>query len=163
MNNLLVESNKRNGFLPAVLIASLIVGTLDISAALLQYFITTGKNPLTVLKFIASGVFGKEAFSGNRMAAYGLLFHYLIAFLFTILFFTLYPRLKHFLQNNLLIGILYGLVIWIVMDLVVLPFTNAPALPFTITGAIIAASILIVAIGIPLSFIAQRFYRYNKD
>jgi hypothetical protein len=63
-----------------ILKAGLIVGTLDILAAFIQYAIKTGKNPTVVLKFIASGVFGKEAFNGGTMMnVYGLIFHFVIA------------------------------------------------------------------------------------
>jgi uncharacterized membrane protein YagU involved in acid resistance len=95
------------------------------------------------------------------MVLYGLFFHYLVAFGFTVLFFVIYPKLKHFLKYNVLIGALYGLVIWIVMNLLVLPLTNVPVLPFTINSAVIAAVILIIAIGIPLAYLAKRYYQKN--
>ena len=70
-----------------VLKAGVIVGTLDILAAFIQFYSKTQKNPIVVLNFIASGIFGKEAFTGgNKMAAFGLFFHYVIAFGFTLLF-----------------------------------------------------------------------------
>ncbi len=75
----------KKSFIPSVLKAGFIVGTLDILAAFINYYINTGKSPEPVLKFIASGVFGKSAFTiGNEMLAWGLLFHYGIAFIFTI-------------------------------------------------------------------------------
>ncbi len=96
--------------IPNVLKAGLIVGTLDIFAALIQFYIKTNKNPITVLNFIASGVFGSDAFTGGtKMAAFGLFFHYLIAFGFTLLFFKLYSRLKVLTPNIFLLGFIYGL------------------------------------------------------
>ena len=59
--------------------AGLIAGLLDISAAFIQYYSRTGRNPLAVLKFIASGVFGKAALTGGtEMILLGLVFHYII-------------------------------------------------------------------------------------
>lgn len=140
-----------------ILAAGLLVGTLDISAACLQYYIRTGKSPDNVLKFVASGVFGKEAFAGGAlMSVCGLLFHFLIAFIFTTFFFFIYPRLKFLSFNVIITAILYGVFTWTVMNRIVLPLSNTPPLPFTWTGAIIAAGILTLCIGLPLSIIAKR-------
>lgn len=140
-----------------ILAAGLLVGALDICAACLQYYIKTGKNPDNVLKFVASGVFGKEAFTGGAlMSVCGLLFHFLIAFIFTTFFFFIYPRLKFLSFNVIITAILYGVFTWTVMNRIVLPLSNTPPLPFTWTGAAIAAGILTLCIGLPLSIIAKR-------
>ena len=134
--------------------AGLIVGTLDISAACIQYFIKTGKGPAGVLKFVASGIFGKDAFTNNTvMIIMGLLFHFIIAMLFTFFFFWLTAKIPALLKAKLLTGIIYGIFIWTVMNVIILPLSNTPPLPFKITNAVIAASILIVCIGIPLAFL----------
>lgn len=133
------------------------MGTLDILAACLQFFINTSKEPSVVFKFIASGVFGTKAFSGGvPMIIAGLIFHYVIALAFTFLFFTLYPKMRLFIKNNILIGILYGAFVWLVMKFIVVPLSATPPQPFTYKGEAIAMGILIVCIGIPLSIIAAR-------
>lgn len=141
----------------SILKAGFITGTLDICAACLQYFLRTGKSPENVLKFVASGVFGKEAFTGGSlMSFYGLLFHYLVAFSFAAFFLFLYPRLKFFSYNLLITAVLYGLFTWAVMNRIVLPLSNAPAIPFTWPGAAMAAGILCLCIGLPLAILARR-------
>jgi hypothetical protein len=58
-----------------ILLAGVIAGTLDIIAACTQYYINTGKGPGNVLRYVASGVFGKKAFAGGvSMAAWGYSF-----------------------------------------------------------------------------------------
>jgi hypothetical protein len=53
------------------------------------------RDPVKSFQFIASGIFGTSAFSGgNTMLALGILFHFCIAFIWTLIFFFLYPRLK---------------------------------------------------------------------
>lgn len=150
MNNLFLKIIK----------AGIIVGTLDILSAFIYYFIRTGgKSPFDVLKFIASGIFGKEAYSGgNMMILLGLILHYVIAFAFTIFFFWLYPKITIFSENKILAGTFYGIFIWVVMNLIVVPLSNIPNRPFNIANAIINVIILIVCIGIPLSFMANTFY-----
>lgn len=140
-----------------IISTGLLVGTLDISAACIQYFIKTGKGPEGVLQFVASGFFGQKAFDGgSSMIAAGLLFHYIIAMLFTVFFFAIAPILFSLLKNKLLVGILYGIFIWCVMNLIVVPLSSTPKFPFKPVNAAIAAAILVVCIGIPLSFIAGR-------
>ena len=136
--------------------SALIVGTLDILAASIQFYLKTNKGPVPIFKFIASGVFGKEAFtSGNTMILYGILFHFSIAFIFTILFFWFCKKFPAILRFKLLTGILYGAFIWCVMNLLVLPISNVQTGSFNFTSAMIGMTILIICIGIPLSFIAS--------
>ncbi len=137
-----------------------LVGTLDILTAFIYFFIKTGGNPLNVLKFVASGIFGKEAFSGgNLMLLSGLILHYFIAFAFTMFFFWLFPKIKVFSINRMLTGIIYGIFIWVIMNLVVVRLSKIPIRPFNIVNALINLIILIICIGIPLSFMANTFYK----
>ncbi|MGC3943612.1 MAG: hypothetical protein QM762_03585 [Chryseolinea sp.] len=137
-------------------LAWLMVGTLDITAAVIQTLIN-GRNPLMMLKFIASGVFGSEALAGgNGYAVMGLLFHYIIAGIWTWLFFLLYPRLRFLQENVWVTTVVYGLFVWFVMNRIVLPLSNTPSIPFTVRGALISATILILAIGMPLALMARR-------
>ena len=146
-----------------IALSGLLVGSLDISAALIQFYLKTGKDPLIVLKYITSAVAGKEAFSGgNSMAIVGLLLHFFFSFIWTILFFLIYPKLKLQSRNRILTGVLYGIFIWIIMTRVVVPMTMATTSAFNWKQAGIAASILIAAIGLPLSFIAARYYRKHS-
>ncbi|HTQ63625.1 MAG TPA: hypothetical protein VMI12_02455 [Puia sp.] len=147
----------------SILWAGFLVGAADIVAAFLHYIIATGKNPERVLWFIASGVWGKDAYSGGlQMAVAGLLLHFLIAYAFTILFFFLYPRLNLGSKNKIVIGSLYGIFIWLVMNLIVVPLSNTQKFGFSIKQTAIGIFILIIAIGIPLSFIAGRFFSKEK-
>jgi uncharacterized membrane protein YagU involved in acid resistance len=89
-------------------------------------------------------VFGKKAFTGgSSMAIWGAIFHYMIGISFTLLFFLVYTTLIKFLKNKVLIGILYGVFIWVVMNLMVLPLTNAPPLSMNAKQIIIGNLILI--------------------
>jgi hypothetical protein len=139
-----------------ILIAGLVVGTLDITAAALQYWIATDKNPLNVLPMVASGAFGRNAFDGSvQMKIYGLLFHFIIAFAFTGLFYFIYDRYKVLRQHKLLTAVGYGIFMWAVTSLIVIPLSAIGWRPFVLSNAAIAAAILIVCIGIPLTYLLQ--------
>ena len=144
--------------------AGTIAGTLDILCALAQFYIRTGKNPVVVLKFIASGIFGKAALAGGaEMALLGLLFHFIIAFTWTVIFFQFYPQITRVAKSKFAAGLLYGLFIYAIMTRVVLPLSNTPKIPFNPVQAVIGIVILMFAVGLPISFIVSRFYSVHKE
>jgi hypothetical protein len=144
-------------FSSKVIKAGLFVGTLDILAACLQFYLKTNKGPAPIFKYISSGVFGEKAFTdGNTMIVWGLVFHYVIALIFTLFFFLICKKFPKILIFKFLTGILYGIFIWSVMNFVVLPISKIPKNPFNFTDAVIAIMILIACIGIPLTFMASK-------
>ena len=149
----------KKNFWKTIAMAGLLVGTLDIISALTHFYLKTGKDPVIVLKYISSAILGKSGYSGgNDMAVLGLLLHFVIAFIWTIIFFLIYPKLKLLSWNRIVTGLLYGIFIWIIMSRVIVPMSNASVGAFDLKQAIIGVLILIGAIGIPLSFIAHRYY-----
>jgi hypothetical protein len=136
-----------------ILKAGFLAGLLDILAAFANFYFKTGKNPVVVLKFIASGIFGRAAMSGGtEMMVLGLLLHFLIALLFAVFFFKIVSKILTANSGKLLTGVLYGLFIWLVMNLIVVPLSNAPKLPFDIQSAIVNATILVLCVGLPISY-----------
>ena len=148
-----------------IFLSGLIAGTLDILAALIIYDLILQKTPsIKILQSIASGIFKKEAYSGgSQMALYGLLLHYFIAFTFAVFYFTIYPYFNFLKKNTLLSGILYGIFVWIIMNLLVLP-TVFPALPEKHLDfpLILSMLILIFCIGIPIAFITRKHYSFHR-
>jgi uncharacterized membrane protein YagU involved in acid resistance len=155
----------RKSFFSSALIAGLIAGALDIIAACLNAYIKTSTPPMQVLKGIASGVFGREAITGGpMMAVWGLIFHFIIAISFTFLFFFLAKQIPSLVKYPLVIGVLYGLLVWAAMRFLVLPYLSTLN-PRPIVGneaiknAMIAAAIIVVCVGIPVAFLAKRYVR----
>jgi len=149
-----------NTILKPLLITGLIAGTLDGLAAVIMYYSKTGNNPMNVFRYIASGVFGSDAFSGGTlMAVWGIVFHYLIAFGWTTLFFLVATRLTILTRNWIVSGIIYGIVVWMGMSLVVVPLSNVPvsAGPKEWVGVIRAIAVLIVCIGFPAAYAAKKY------
>ena len=144
-----------------LMLTGLLVGSLDISAAFISYFISTGKGPGNVLLYIASGVFGKDAFSGGTgMMLWGLFFHYIIAFSFTFFYFWLFPKVKFIGNYPVWSAIFYGIFMWLVTTQVVVRLSNTPPPgPLKILNALKAIAILIVMISLPLTLIIGKYYR----
>ena len=143
--------------------AGLIAGTLDILAANIYVYIKSGKPAVTgIFHYIAGGLFGKDrSLSDGVMTAAGLILHYLIAFIWTIFFFWIYPKVKVMSANRVVTAVVYGLVVWFVMNRIVVPLTNLPTRPFNLTNALINMCILILCIGVPVTFIASRYYKIS--
>lgn len=154
---------KRLNNLKLILLLGLLVGWLDICSAFLDYYFTTGNGPGGVLRFIASGVFGTKAFSKNgEMILWGLSFHFFIAYSFTVFFYWLYPKIKWFPSQIIFTAILYGIFIWLVMNLVVLPLSAIPKHPLHFKEEIKAILILVFMIGFPISLTLKKYYANTR-
>jgi len=148
----------------AIALSGLISGTLDILTAVTVYaWIMKKTTVVRLLQGIASGVFGKKAFEGGtRMAISGLFLHYLIAFIFAIFYFIVYPMFPPLKKNWVVSGLLYGFGVWVVMNLIVRPLVF-PGTPSPNWDAIaLGMAILMVMIGLPIAYLTHQYY-YNKN
>jgi hypothetical protein len=141
--------------------AAFVAGTLDILTAVLFYVAIQEKTTtMKLLQSIASGILGKEAYAGGtKTALIGLGLHYLIATVFTSVYFFAASRIDQFKTNWLISGIGYGLFVWLVMNLIVLPVTFGKIQPMSISSITPALLIVIVSVGIPISYLASRKFK----
>ena len=115
------------------------------------------------MQYIASGVFGKEAFSGGTATVIaGLIFHYIIAISFTTFYFIIFPYVLFLGKQKWASGVLYGVFVWSVMNLVIIPLSNTSKSPLTWNGVSLNMAILIVCIGLPISLLANKYYSSKK-
>jgi uncharacterized membrane protein YagU involved in acid resistance len=150
----------RKSPLKTILFAWIVAGTLDMSGALLVYTVIMHKiTAIQLLQGIASGVFGKDAYTGGtRTALYGIIFHYFIAFCFVTFYFLVFPYLPFLRKQKIISGLVYGIFIWFVMNIILLPLIFTHRAPMTWQSGVIGASILILMIGMPVSFITHNYY-----
>jgi hypothetical protein len=149
--------------LQAILIAWLLAGTLDITTAVLYYAGLSITRASTLLQGIASGVLGARAFGGGlETAALGLAFHYLIALIWTFVLFVCLRAFKALTRHLALTGIVYGIVVWLAMNLIVLPLSNVRHAPIHLRPAIIGAIILVFCIGLPLALVLGGYMRETR-
>lgn len=126
-----------------LIVGWLVAGTLDILYATGFSYFRSGVAPSRVLQNVASGALGPAAFQGGTAtAAAGLGFHYLNAFLATAVFFGVASLLPSLIRIPLLVGALYGIGVYIVMNYVVIPLSRigTPRTPATIvwvTGVLV--------------------------
>ena len=137
--------------------AGLLAGTLDILAACGLFVFQTGIDPTIILRYIASGVFGLDALTGGwKMNVLGGLFHFVIAYGWTILFFLIYTKLPK--GSWILHGLIYGFIVWLLMNQVVVPLSKIPQRPFNWNSATSGAIIIMLMIGLPISYHARKYY-----
>jgi hypothetical protein len=143
-----------------IILAAFLAGLLDLVAAIIVYSIFLDKTTaLTILQSVASGVFGKAAYSGGiKMAVYGVVLHFVISIAFTVFYFYIYPRISFLRQERILSGFVYGIFIWLVMNLIVLPIAFSGVFPNDILSSLIGIAILVIAVGIPISLIAHFYF-----
>lgn len=158
------QPSKLKDALPTIFWLGFLTGTLDGMAAIIWSFITNPKVGADVIfEFIASAVFGKAAFtSGTQMVVAGVFFHYLIAFLFTATFYLLYPFFDKLIRNKYIIAVVYGIIVWLVMNLVVVPLSKIGYHHIKVHVALTGLVILIICIGIPVALIADNKYWKGK-
>ncbi|AFD05721.1 hypothetical protein [Solitalea canadensis] len=153
-----------NGALKAILISGFVAGTLDILSAFLVHSVFGKSTVEKILQFIASGVYGMDAFKGGiAMALAGLFFHFVIAYGFAVFYYYASKHIDYLHKNPLVSGLLYGLFAWLVMNYVVLPYSSIPQpkkAP-TFGAQLISIACVMFFVGLPIAYIIRNFY--NKQ
>jgi hypothetical protein len=137
----------RPKLLRPILVGGAIAGTLDIVAA----FITFGMNSP---KFIAAGLIGRQAIRGGAPAwIFGLLLHFFIAFSAAAIYCLASRRLGFLKEHFVVCGMFYGIAIYLVMNLVVLPLCALHATgPYQLRALLQGLIVHMFLIGLPISF-----------
>jgi hypothetical protein len=140
-----------------ILLATLVAGTLDILAAIIQG-IVAGGSAGSVLRSVAAGPLGDGAAAGGAgMAIAGLVVHFLLMTVIAAVFVFPAARLPMLRRLPLIWGALYGLGVWVVMYLIVLPMRWPAGFPLTdpvqIAWAVVFHTLLV---GLPIALIAAR-------
>jgi hypothetical protein len=139
--------------------ATVIAGCLDITAAFIQTYLTKTLTPDVVLKYIASGVFGKDVKSGGvEFILFGLFVHFLISFAIVVTYFIVYPKLRLLHKNIFINSFFVAIIAWAITTRIIIPLSKIQPQPFNFTKALIAIAILYVCIGLPITYLAKQFY-----
>ena len=138
----------------------LIAGTLDLTAACVYSWVRSGVTPVRVFQFIASGLLGAESFTGGvKTAALGVALHFLIATIWTLVFYFASRKLLFLIEYPIAAGLLYGALVYALMNFVVLPLSQVTQRPQLMSVRIVNLIILMFCIGLPIALIVRRFAR----
>jgi hypothetical protein len=143
--------------LPAVLIGGAIAGTLDIVYAI-GFSALRGVSPIRILQSVASGLFGAPAFSGGlSTAALGLVLHFCIAFSAAAIFYLASRSIPVLTRHPVIAGLCYGLLIYAVMNLIVLPLSAFPRkVSFPLVVLVTGILVHMFCIGLPISLAVRQ-------
>jgi uncharacterized membrane protein YagU involved in acid resistance len=136
--------------------AGLVAGTVDIAAASIINTI----NPLLVLLAIASGLLGKPAFHGGAgVMVLGLVLQWVMSIIIAGIFTLAAARAPALARRWVLNGALYGAVVFIVMNFVVVPLSVAPLKPgWALSAESIVKNLLAMLVfGWIVAYAANRF------
>ena len=138
----------------------LIAGALDLTGACVVSWVRAGVMPMRIFQSISSGLMGSAAYTGGaKTAALGVVLHFLIATIWTVVFYAASRKLRFLLEQPILWGLVYGVFVYGFMNFVVLPLSALPPprTPPTLTGRLIQMLIIMFCIGLPIALIVRRF------
>ncbi len=149
------EGTQRSPVHPIVL-AGLIAGTLDITAAVVQTLIA-GRKPERMLQGIASGWLGKASYTyGPASMALGLASHFFIATTWAALYWLASRRSAPLIRHAWVYGTAYGIVVYGVMYEIVMPLSAIHRrIPRTPQDYIIGLLVHIVCVGLPIALVVR--------
>jgi uncharacterized membrane protein YagU involved in acid resistance len=139
-----------------------LAGVFDILFAFIYYGLRNKLTPVDILHSVASGLVGRDASrnGGVATAALGLFLHFIIAFGAAAAYYLVSRKLGFLTTQAVVCGLLYGIVVFVVMNFVVLPLSAAPPRSVPPLGAMIVPVIgHMLLIGLPIALAVRRYSR----
>lgn len=175
-----------NRTLTAILIGGLAAGVLDILYAFVVYGpLSYGLSPVGVLQSVAAGWIGREAAQtgGAGTAALGAATHFGIALVMAAVYVIAARSMSVLTRAPIVWGVVYGLILYVTMNYIVVPLSSAGAgghfpagageamtrlsesfsmirprydanYPWMIPGTVLTHTVLV---GVPIALAARRF------
>ena len=138
--------------------ATLVAGTLDIIFAAILSLLRGGA-PADMLRFVASGPFPAATERGAAGAWLGLATHFALMAIMAALFVLFAQRRPAIGASPIQWGVIYGLLTYVVMNLIVVPLRFPAAWPPKPIGIATQLFAHVVLVGIPIALIATRYLR----
>ena len=137
---------------PAIFVGGLIAGALDLTAAFLIYGMGAPRG-------IAGGLLGRAALQGGAGTyALGVLLHFFIACSAAAIYYAASRVLGFMTEYAVVCGVLYGIAVFLVMNLIVLPLSALHLKgPYQLRGLIQGLLIHMICIGLPIALSVKRF------
>jgi hypothetical protein len=143
---------RRSSPVPAIFVGGLVAGGLDLGSA----FVFFGAR---VPRTIAAGLLGRTAFQGGP-ATYilGIALHFFIAISAGAVYYAASRKLTFLKEHPFVCGLFYGIAVFLVMNLVVLPLSALHVRgPFRLAGLIQGLLVHMFFIGLPIALSVRHF------
>ena len=145
--------------LTPIAIATAVAGTLDILFAIILT-VFFGRAIGGMLRYVASGPFPQATDMGAGGAMLGLLVHFaLMAIMAAAYAWFASSRREHVVTMPIRAGIAYGIITYVVMNLIVVPLRFDTPLPPSTRSIVTQLFAHIALVGIPIALITARHLR----
>mgnify|MGYP003581385383 CR=1 FL=1 len=149
---------KGTTMLKPIVVATAISGTLDILFAMILTVIF-GREIGGMLRYVGSGPFPAAMDMGTGGAVLGLLVHFTLMALMAAVLMLFVRRRPQLLDKPILLGIAYGLLTYVIMNLLVVPLRFDTPLPPSALSIATQLFAHIVLVGIPMALVAARYLK----
>lgn len=150
------DPTRRPSALQTIVLGGAAVAVLDIANAIIFWHLYRGTPPRVILQSVAAGIYGRSSFSGGMAtASIGALLHCVIAFSVAATYYLAALRLPVLYRRPLVCGMAYGALVYLVMNRIVIPLSNANQGAFN--PAWFAANFggHLLLVGLPVALIAR--------
>lgn len=145
-----------NQAIRAIVVGGTLCGVLDLTAACVQWGLR-GISPVRIMQSIASGLLGPASFQGGASTAVlGTALHFVIAFSAATVFWLASRKIPWFIQHWVAAGVIFGVLVYIFMNTVVLPLSRARPTAYTLGTVAIGLVVHMVCVGLPISWAARK-------
>jgi Na+/alanine symporter len=136
----------------AIPVGGLLAGSLDLGSAFIIY-------GARVPYVIAGGLLGTSALHGGAGPyALGIFLHFFIATSAAAVYYAASRKLQFLKEHFLVCGLFYGIAVYLVMSLIVLPLSALHSRgPFKLAGLIQGLLVHMLLIGLPISFNVRHY------
>jgi hypothetical protein len=139
------------------LAGGLLAGTLDIVYACVFWAVRADIPPTRIFQSVAAGLLGEASFQGGAStAALGLFLHFLIACTMALAYYVAARRWPVFARRPVPLGVAYGLLLYVVMNLVVVPHSAASPGSRDPTWIALTVAVHAFLVGLPIAWFASR-------
>jgi len=152
------EVSARPDAFKTIVFGGLAVGVLDLIDAVGFFGLYYAVPPIRIFQSIAAGVYGRDASreGGWSTAIQGILLHFVIAILIVTVFYIGTRFLPVLYKKPVISGLIYGVICYFVMQLIVVPLSNAPSAGISINPAFFNGIIgHALVVGLPVALIAR--------
>lgn len=140
-----------------VWLAGLAAGALDILYAIVFWRAKANVPPQRILQSVAGGLLGKASFTGGWATAFlGLVLHFFIALSMAFVYYGVARRWAPLRDRPFSLGAVYGLVLYLIMNLIVVPVSKASPGSRDPLWIVLSVAVHMFGIGVPIALGSRR-------
>jgi hypothetical protein len=145
--------------LRTIFIAGVICGVLDGLSALA---LSAGRW-MRLFQFIASGLLGPSSFNGGvRTALLGIAMHFSVALGASAVYYGASRAIPFMIDHAIPSGILFGILVHVVMNFVVIPHSAIGRRPFNTRGFVMQLIVHMIVVGPTIALTVRHYSRVNS-